>query len=498
MDEKYLNSVGTNDCFDWDDAIENDGREFITLPEGLMVIGENAFTECSKLSDAAIPSTVTDIGTNAFAYCKGLTSVTVPGSVANMGETIFFECTGLRSAVIRNGVTTLSRGCFLNCSGLTTVTLPAGLQVLGEQAFGGCSGLVSVTIPSSVIDMGVSTFVKCSSLVSVTIQEGVMDINTGCFGACAGMTEISLPNSIRTIGENAFAGCSSLKDVYYKGTETQKQKLINEGGISESGNNALLYANWHFNAQGEYNLSKDKALLPYGKSTTLKVTDKNGKTVTATWSSSDATIATVSKNGVVTAKKVGRAVITATVDGTALTCDVRVLFKDVTDPSLFYYEPIYNMVDKGVIGGYDDGTFRPTGNCNRAAVVTFLWKLAGRPEPGKMATFSDMTTNADFNKAISWAAEEGITSGWSDNTFRPWNTCNRAAIVTFLWRYAGEPEPKAMATFKDMTGNSDFDKAISWAAENGITTGYAGNLFKPWNTCNRLAVASFLDRYDKL
>ena len=64
---------------------------------------------------------------------------------------------------------------------------------------------------------------------------------------------------------------------------------------------------------------------------------------------------------------------------------------------------------------------------------------------------------------------------------------------------AGKPEPGSMATFKDMTNNPDFDKAISWALENGITTGYEkDNTFRPWNTCNRLAVVSFLARYDAL
>ena len=156
------------------------------------------------------------------------------------------------------------------------------------------------------------------------------------------------------------------------------------------------------------------------------------------------------------------------------------------------------MVEKGIVGGYDDGTFRPTANCNRAAVVTFLWRLSGKPESTKMATFKDMTGNSDFDKAISWAAENEITTGWTDNTFRPWNTCNRAAVMTFLWRAAGKPAPTKMAEFTDMTGNTDFDTAISWASENNITTGWADGTFRPWNTCNRLAVVSFLGRYNEL
>ncbi|MBQ9065864.1 MAG: S-layer homology domain-containing protein [Blautia sp.] len=173
----------------------------------------------------------------------------------------------------------------------------------------------------------------------------------------------------------------------------------------------------------------------------------------------------------------------------------RKLFKDVTDPTEFYFEPIYWAAELGITTGYDDNTFRPMNECNRAAVVTFLWRIAGQPQPKKMASFKDMTKNADFDKAISWAAEEGITTGYNDNTFRPWAICNRAAIVTFIWRYAGRPEPKKMASFKDMTKNSDFDKAISWAAEQDITTGWADNTFRPWDTCKRLAVVTFLHRF---
>ena len=51
-----------------------------------------------------------------------------------------------------------------------------------------------------------------------------------------------------------------------------------------------------------------------------------------------------------------------------------------------------------------------------------------------------MPDNADFRSAILWAAEQGITTGWDEpdgtHTFRPWATCNRASIVTFLERYA--------------------------------------------------------------
>lgn len=214
----------------------------------------------------------------------------------------------------------------------------------------------------------------------------------------------------------------------------------------------------------------------------------------------DDSLVSVDDAGNITGRKPGRTTVTVftAAGGLTDTCDVRIQFKDVTDESQFYYAFIYDMVDKGITTGWDDGTFRPLNECNRAAVVTFLWRMLGRPQPASMAGFSDMTGNSDFDTAISWAAENGITTGWADNTFRPWNTCNRAAVITFLWRAAGKPTPMSMASFKDMTGNDDFDAAISWGVENGITTGWADNTFRPWNTCNRLAVASFLGRYEDI
>ncbi|MBQ6489427.1 MAG: leucine-rich repeat protein [Solobacterium sp.] len=248
-------------------------------------------------------------------------------------------------------------------------------------------------------------------------------------------------------------------------------------------------------------LDQTELKLQKGKTAELKVTFVPEDTTvdkTVIWASTNPAVATVD-NGTVTAVGIGTATITAKVgDLEPAECELTVQFSDVTDPELFYYGYVYNMVERGVVGGYDDGTFRPTANCNRAAVVTFLWRLSGKPEPNKMAEFTDMTGNSDFDKAISWAAENNITTGWADNTFRPWNTCNRAAVMTFLWRAAGKPAPTKMAEFTDMTGNTDFDTAISWASEKGITTGWADGTFRPWNTCNRLAVVSFLGRYNEL
>ena len=170
-------------------------------------------------------------------------------------------------------------------------------------------------------------------------------------------------------------------------------------------------------------------------------------------------------------------------------------FTDVTRPSAYYYHAVYTAANNGWVNGYADGTFRPSGTCNRAQIVTFLWRFMGWPEATGSYPFNDPTNNNEFNTAITWAAENGIATGYDSGKYDPWAPCHRAAIVTFLWRYAGRPEPASTAEFSDMPSNPDFIKAISWAVENGIVTGYDDGTFRPWAPCNRAQTVTFLYRY---
>ena len=91
--------------------------------------------------------------------------------------------------------------------------------------------------------------------------------------------------------------------------------------------------------------------------------------------------------------------------------------------------------------------------------------------------------------------EEGITKGLSDTTFGPDATCNRGQIVTFLWRFAGEEEPKSAATpFTDLKPGAFYGKAVAWAVENEVTNGLTATTFGPDATCTRGQVVTFLFR----
>ena len=175
---------------------------------------------------------------------------------------------------------------------------------------------------------------------------------------------------------------------------------------------------------------------------------------------------------------------------------MRVNFIDVTNPKDWYYKPVYWAAEKGITTG-TDGKFFHADNCTREQAITFLWRMAGKPNPKNMTSrFSDVKDSKRYSyKAIMWGNENGIITG-TDGKFYPTGTCTREQIVTMLWRLAGKPEPKNMnSRFKDVTSKTRYSyKAVMWAQENGITTGTNG-LFFPTGLCKRREIVTFIYRY---
>ena len=96
---------------------------------------------------------------------------------------------------------------------------------------------------------------------------------------------------------------------------------------------------------------------------------------------------------------------------------------------------------------------------------------------------------------MAWAVAEGITNGTSATTFSPDAPCNRGQIVTFLWRYKGEADPKNTdSPFTDLKAGAFYEKAVAWAVENNVTNGMTATTFGPDATCTRGQVVTFLFR----
>ncbi|MCR4670156.1 MAG: S-layer homology domain-containing protein, partial [Saccharofermentans sp.] len=110
-------------------------------------------------------------------------------------------------------------------------------------------------------------------------------------------------------------------------------------------------------------------------------------------------------------------------------------FDDVKEKDYFYKAVIWGN-ENHIVEGYKDNTFRPQDKCARRHAVTFLWRLAGKPEPGKNAKkFNDVKEKDYFYKATLWASDMKILAGYDDGTFKPDGDCLRRQMVTFLYKY---------------------------------------------------------------
>ena len=160
----------------------------------------------------------------------------------------------------------------------------------------------------------------------------------------------------------------------------------------------------------------------------------------------------------------------------------------------YYYDAVLWAAQKGITGGMSDTLFAPNAACTRAQIVTFLWRAAGSPEPKALSSFADVPADAYYAKAVAWAVENGITEGTSDTTFAPGIICTRAHGVTFLSRAAKANTASGNSNFADVDANAYYASAVKWAVDNGITNGISSSLFGPDSSCTRAQIVTFLYR----
>ncbi|MCX6651300.1 MAG: fibronectin type III domain-containing protein [Methanomassiliicoccales archaeon] len=138
-----------------------------TIPNGVMVIGNYAFSSCSHLTSVVIGDDVTTINMHVFAECINLTSVVIGESVTSIGTYAFLDCYKLTSLTIGNNVTTLLNYAFCFCTSLSSIKLPDSITTIGPGAFWGCAALTSIAIPNGVTTIGNNAFAECINLTSI-------------------------------------------------------------------------------------------------------------------------------------------------------------------------------------------------------------------------------------------------------------------------------------------------------------------------------------------
>ena len=189
---------------------DNTNLTAVTLPDGLVEIGNNAFYNCKNLESVTLPESLTTFGYDAFEGCKSLRAVKIPSGVTAIPSSCFRECSSLESVTIPEGVTTIEDGAFQSCN-LKALTLPESLEKIKVNAFVNNSSLKSVNIPAKVKKIEAQAFASCG-LTELVIQEGVQTIDNYAFNSNS-LQNLTLPSTITSIGNNAFLYNSNLQSI---------------------------------------------------------------------------------------------------------------------------------------------------------------------------------------------------------------------------------------------------------------------------------------------
>ncbi|WP_169337768.1 CAP domain-containing protein [Pseudoclavibacter soli] len=113
--------------------------------------------------------------------------------------------------------------------------------------------------------------------------------------------------------------------------------------------------------------------------------------------------------------------------------------------------------------------------------------------------FNDVDEGNEHYAAIVWAYNQGIVKGWSDGGFHPSASVQRDAVASFLQRYAsmqGVDTSAGSSSFADVEASNEHASSIAWLASTGITTGWPDGTYRPYQLITRDAIAAFLYRYD--
>ena len=110
-------------------------------------------------------------------------------------------------------------------------------------------------------------------------------------------------------------------------------------------------------------------------------------------------------------------------------------FTDVSEDDWFYADAAY-LYEKGVMKGTADKTFAPGRSVTRGQLAAALYRMAGEPAVTAKAAFTDVPADYWCAAAITWAAENGVVTGYGDGGFRPADAVQRQELAAMLFRFA--------------------------------------------------------------
>lgn len=379
----------------------------VRIPDSVTTLWGYSFRGCTSLERVTISDNVTEIQGGMFFDCTSLSSINIPDNVTHIGAYAFNGCKSLAEIDIPNRVASIEFGAFQDCSSLTSVILPDSVSTIEQSTFSGCTSLTQVTIPDSITTIESYAFADCSALTEITIPGSVAAIDGFIFWGCTSLTQVTLPGSVTNIGRSAFYNCNSLTDVFYSGSKEQWKAVTIE---TQWGANVPLFRAIIHCSDGDIipvrgvTLSPNSLDMVVGESVTLtaEIAPANADNKNLVWTSSYPDVASVDKNGTVTALKYGYARITVETEEGGYTAECTVNVSDIPtcwvtfDSGRGYGYMSEAHVQKGITYTLPECTFTAPDK-----MEFDCWEIGGKQyQPGDRITVTnDVTVSALWKDA---------------------------------------------------------------------------------------------------
>ena len=489
-------------------------------------VADKLFSQKYNITEVHLPDTITTVGERSFDQIHGLNYINIPQSLTTLTGIQAFGYGGwdnleagewlMDTLYVPASLETWNQ-CAFSGNKYTTAVLEDGLHMVGSYGISNNAKLTDVKMASTVQFLKNNAFSSCEALESIELPEGLLYIGDQAFQSDP-LKSITLPGSVQYVGTQAF---ETLKYDYSSGstqaTYAGPAEITLGGGVTGLGWNAfykdakltavlgsqqnLLVERCDFTETPDV-VWDGKTSIPAGDWSRVPA----GTTVTVSGSVRIDGTLIIEDGAKVEVAPGGRLNIgmDAEVDQSKISWiyvptvpaepeQPAFRFEDVQDENAFYFAPVYWAVEQGITTGKTATTFDPNGTCTRGQAVTFLWRVAGSPEPkGSTMPFTDVASGSYCEKAVLWAVENGITNGTTETTFSPNAGCTRAQIVALICRSQQGTPAAGDLPFTDAPAWA-YD-AIAWSYQQGIVKGTTETTFSPNALCTRGQIVTFLYR----
>ena len=193
--------------------VDSQNRYYDSRDECNAIIETKSNTLIASSTKNIIPKGILHIGGYVF-YNRDIEKIDLPEGLVTIGERAFSFCIKMTSITIPNSVNTIGTSCFYGCTNLEQIELPENIKDIPEGALAGCEKLTRITVPVSTEKIGNNAFSGCSKLESISLPESLEIIEDHVFRNCASLSNIVFPHNLKSAGKEAFNGCNNLANIF--------------------------------------------------------------------------------------------------------------------------------------------------------------------------------------------------------------------------------------------------------------------------------------------